>query len=98
MDQRLSVFHLNALRLLNEEVLVLPGLAPAIDALTHRDLQEGIRAGVEDFLANPFVQTALSILRSFGKNYKVNQAIKLLEEAGKDYQEQQGRDRKKKRP
>lgn len=91
----LNVFHLNALRILHDEAEATPRLRSALVALEHPQLQRGIRAGLEDFLANPFVQTAMSILRTFGKNYKVNQAVKLLEEAGKDYAEEQRKSKKK---
>ncbi len=92
---QLNVFHLNAIRLLSDEVERTPALRPALDALTHRQLQDGILAGVEDFLANPFVQTALTILKSLSRNYKVGQAVKLLEEAGRDYEEEQRKKKKK---
>ena len=91
-----NVFYLNARNLIKSELEAQPGLAPALAALESAQAQPGIAAGVEDFLANPFIQTALSILRSFSKNYKIGQAIKLLEEAGKDEQESQRKARKKK--
>jgi len=43
-----------------------------------------IQAGLVDWLANPYLRTALSILEKFTGNYKIQQAVKLLREAGED--------------
>ncbi len=40
-----------------------------------------VRAGVEDWLGNPFISTALSILEKLTSNYKIKQAVQLLKEA-----------------
>ena len=69
-----------------------PRLLPALRALEAFQTADGsIQAGLDDFLSNPFVQTALGILKSFNKTYKVKQAIQLLEEAGREYQEAEDR-------
>ena len=47
-----------------------------------------IQAGVEDWLTNPFVRTAMTILKGLSSNYKIRQAIQLLTEAGKDAEEE----------
>ncbi len=43
-----------------------------------------VRGGLADFLSNPFISTAMSILKTFSTNYKIQQAIKLLQEAGEE--------------
>jgi hypothetical protein len=50
----------------------------------HASLMNGqaVQADVEDFLANPFVKTAMMILEKLSGNYRVSQAMKLLREAG----------------
>ena len=41
-----------------------------------------VTAGIEDWMTNPFVRTALSILQSLSGSYKVREAIRLLKAAG----------------
>jgi len=91
----MNAYHLTALKILRLELASQPELEPVLEALGHKELETRIQAGVEDFLANPFVQTALSILKNLSKNYKIGQAIKLLEEAGKDYEEAERKKKKK---
>jgi hypothetical protein len=43
-----------------------------------------IEAGIIDFLANPFVRSALGILEKFQSNKRISEAIKLLKEAGEE--------------
>ena len=45
-----------------------------------------VKAELSDWLANPFVRTALLILEKFQGSYKISQAIKLLREAGEEAQ------------
>lgn len=98
MNQGLGkVYWDNALKLLAEAAAEEPGVNEAVKVLLHRDLEAGIQAGIVDFLSNPFIQTALTILETFQKNYKVGQAIKLLKEAGKEFEEEESRKKKKKR-
>jgi hypothetical protein len=89
-----QVYYSNALNLLNSSVPAQPGVkgekAPRrldrqIDRAYRMLARYQLKAGLEDFLANPFVRTALSILRKFSSsNYRIEQAIKLLEEAGEE--------------
>jgi hypothetical protein len=56
----------------------------------YRALQKNtIEAGAVEWLANPFVRTALSILQSLTSNYRVREAIKLLKEAGAEEEAEQ---------
>jgi hypothetical protein len=57
--------------------------------------KNNIEAGAVEWLANPFVRTALSILQSLSGNYKIKEAIKLLKEAGS---EAEAETKKKKAP
>ncbi len=62
----------------------------------YKTLQKNnIEAGTVEWLANPFVRTALSILQSLSGNYKIREAIKLLKEAGSEAEEET---KKKKAP
>jgi arsenate reductase-like glutaredoxin family protein len=62
----------------------------------YRILQKNnIEAGVVDWLSNPFIRTALSILQSMSGSYKVKEAIRLLKEAGTEAEDEQ---KKKKSP
>lgn len=73
-----KVYYNNALALLAGERRKSRRINAAYTALKRNDIHA---AGV-DWLANPFVRTALSILQSLSGNYKVREAIKLLKEAG----------------
>ena len=86
-----NVFLLNAFRVLRP----LRGTDVRIDEVLALLEREHFSAGLETFLANPFIQTALKILKSFNKNYKIEQAVRLLEEAGKEEQETQRKSRKR---
>ncbi len=55
--------------------------------------QQRVEAGLVDFLANPFVRSAMGILEMLVGNAKVREAVKLLKEAGKEAEEE-----KKKKP
>lgn len=90
-----KVYWDNALKLLAEAAGEEPRVNEAVKVLLHQELETGIVAGIEDFLSNPFIQTALSILETFQKNYKVGQAIKLLKEAGKEFEEETRKKKKK---
>jgi hypothetical protein len=64
----------------------------ATERRSHRRVDEvyrilarrNVSAGLENWLYNPFIKTALSILEKFSGNYKIKEAIKLLQEAGKE--------------
>lgn len=78
MSELSKIYVKNALALLgNEED---PRAKEAISLLT----QSNIQAGLVDWLANPFVRSAMSILNMMQGNPKVKQAIKLLTEAGEE--------------
>ena len=53
-----------------------------------------VRAGFADFLGNPFLQTALSILEKFSSNYRIKEAIKLLREAGEEAEKESKKKRR----
>lgn len=46
--------------------------------------RHNVNAAVEDWLVNPFVKTALSILEKFSGNYRIKEALKLLKAAGEE--------------
>ena len=75
-----KVLHNNALELLRQERRSSARVNAAYKTL----MQNHIEAGAVEWLANPFVRTALSILQSLSGNYKVKEAIKLLKEAGSE--------------
>jgi hypothetical protein len=80
MSELAKVFYDNALGLLRQERRTSSRVNAA-----YRTLQKNhIEAGAVEWLANPFVRTALSILQSLSGNYKVREAIKLLKEAGSE--------------
>jgi len=94
MSDLAQVYVTNALNLLCAATPAAPGVkGQKCPRRLHRDIDRAYRmlarhhlqGSLEDFLANPFVRTALSILRRFtGGNYKIQQAVALLEEAGKE--------------
>ena len=78
MSALAKTYYDNALTLLKQERRSSRRVNAAYKVL----LQNHIQAGAVEWLANPFVRTALSILQSLSGNYKIKEAIKLLKEAG----------------
>jgi hypothetical protein len=54
-----------------------------------------IQGGVLDFLANPFIRSAIGILEMMQGNPKIKQALSLLQEAGKEEEEAKKKKKKK---
>ena len=95
-----QTYYTNAMNLLNSRVPAGPGVrAEGSPRRQHRAVDQAYRllvrarveASLEDFLGNPFVRTALGILRRFSSNYRVEQAIKLLEEAGEEAKKEESK-------
>lgn len=80
MENLSYVYYSNAIRLLASERRKSKRVDEAYRMLVRHNMQ----AGIEDWLSNPFIKMAMKLLRSFGSNYKIGQAIKLLEEAGEE--------------
>jgi hypothetical protein len=82
----------NALNILKQERRSSRRVNAAYNVLRQskgRPLVAGkVTGGVVDWLANPFVRTALSILQSLSSNYKIREAIKLIKEAGMEAEEE----------
>lgn len=76
----MNIFAKNALDLLEPMATTSPELAKAYLLLR----KTSIEAGIIDFLANPFVRSALGILEKFQSNKRISEAIKLLKEAGEE--------------
>ena len=74
----IRVLYGNALKLISME----RRRARRIDQVYRMMARHNLQAGVVDWLANPFIQTALSILERFSANYRIKEAVKLLREAG----------------
>ena len=83
-----EVYYRNALAILEAEAD--PRIAVAYKLLR----SVPVTAGIEDWILNPFVSTALSILKKFS-SYKVQQAIKLIEEAATEAREEKTGKKKK---
>ena len=75
-----EVYYKNALALLSSERRKAGRINAAYKLLS----KTPINAAVEDWLTNPFVRTALTILKGLSSNFKVREAIRLLSEAGKE--------------
>lgn len=80
MNIRAQAYVSNALTLLKQSQRVHKDVHLAYKRLNALH----VKAGLEDFLTNPFISTAMSILKTFSTNYKIKQAIKLLQEAGEE--------------
>ena len=78
MESLSQIFYSNALKILATERRTARRVDEAYRILARRNLN----AGIEDWLYNPFVKTALSILEKFSGNYKIKEALKLLQAAG----------------
>ena len=91
MSDYARVCYTNALELLRQERRSSRRINAAYQTLK----QNSIEAGIVDWLSNPFVRTALSILQSLQGNYKVREAIKLLKEAGSEAESEKKKTPKK---
>ena len=91
MSDYARVCYANALELLRQERRSSRRINAAYQTLK----QNSIEAGIVDWLSNPFVRTALSILQSLQGNYKVREAIKLLKEAGSEAESEKKKTPKK---
>jgi len=74
------VFYVNALKLIAAE----RRRSRRIDEVYRMLARHNVQADLVDWLSNPFIKMAMKLLRNFGSNYKIGQAIKLLEEAGEE--------------
>lgn len=74
------VCYANALRLLAME----RRKARRIDHVYRVLSRHYLEAGIVEWLANPFIRTALVILEKFQADYRIKEAIKLLREAGEE--------------
>ena len=75
-----QVLYANAIKILALERRSAKRIDQAYRILARRNMS----AGLEDWLYNPFVKTALSILEKFSKNYRIKEALKLLKAAGEE--------------
>ncbi len=80
MESLPQVLYSNALKILATERRTAQRVDKAYRVLARRNLS----AGMEDWLVNPFVKTAISILEKFTSNYKIREALKLLQAAGEE--------------
>lgn len=80
MSELAHVFYSNALKLLATE----RRRSRRIDEVYRILARHNVQADMADWLSNPFIRTAMKLLRSFSSNYKIQQAMKLLEEAGEE--------------
>jgi len=75
-----QILYANAIKLLDSERRSARRIDQAYRILARRN----VNAGLEDWLYNPFVKTALTILQKFSSNYKIREALKLLQAAGEE--------------
>lgn len=80
METLPQILYSNALNILAMERRTARRVDEAYRILARRNLN----AGLEDWLYNPFVKTALSILQKFSGNYRIKEALKLLQAAGEE--------------
>jgi hypothetical protein len=94
METLPQILYTNAIKILATERRSARRIDEAYRILVRRNLN----AGLEDWLYNPFVKTALSILEKFSGNYKIKEALKLLQAAGDEAEKanKPGRKQKKK--
>lgn len=94
MSQTLAqVFYDNALKMLASERRKAQRIDKAYRTLARRN----VHGGLEEWLYNPFVKTAMSILEKFTDNYKIREALKLLQAAGEEAEKANRPGRKPKR-
>jgi hypothetical protein len=74
------IYYRNALNFLKGE----RRKAKRIDEAYRKLNRFNLAGGFVDFLANPFIRSAISILEKFTGNYKVKEALRLLKEAGQE--------------
>jgi hypothetical protein len=74
------VYYSNAIKLLASE----RRKSRRVDEVYRMLVRHNIEAGLADWLANPFIRTALTILKKFTDNYKIREATRLLYEAGEE--------------
>lgn len=80
MEELSYVFYSNALKLIASERRT----SRRIDEVYRILARHNVQAGLADWLSNPFIRTALQILRKFTDNYKIREATRLLYEAGEE--------------
>lgn len=93
MNNLAHVFYSNAVRLIAEE----RRSSKRIDEVYRILVTHNVEAGLTDWLANPFIKTALQILRKFTDNYKIREATRLLYEAGEEAMASEAEASKKKK-
>jgi len=97
---RTNIFYRNAMAFLAQERRSSKRINAAYKTLLEHERTPAepteVRAGAVEWLANPFVRTALSILQSLSGNYKIREAIKLLKEAGAEAEAEEEKKKKAK--
>jgi len=82
-SQSLSeILYVNAIRILAKERRLAGRVNEAYGLLTGHGIRASVHAGIEDWLSNAFVMSAMTILEKFSGNYRVREALALLKEAG----------------
>lgn len=92
MSALAEIYYTNALAILRTERRKAARVNAAYKLLT----KTPITAGVEDWLQNPFVKTALTILQALTGNWRVREAIKLLKAAGEEAEQEARKTKRKK--
>lgn len=92
-ETSMNIYAKNALAILEPLATTDKELARAYLLLK----QQRVEAGFVDFLANPFVRSAMGILEMLMGNPKVKQAVSLLREAGKEAEEEEKKKKSKKK-
>ncbi len=81
MNENISqTLYANAVKILALERRTARRVDEAYRILARRN----VAAAIEDWLVNPFVKTAISILEKFSNNYRIKEALKLLQAAGEE--------------
>lgn len=80
METTAQILYSNAVKILALERRTARRVDEAYRILAKRN----VSASMEDWLVNPFVKTAISILEKFASNYRIKEALKLLQAAGEE--------------
>ncbi len=79
-NELVYIYYANAIKLIASERRAHRSIDQAYRILVQHNMQ----ADLTDWLSNPFIRTALQILRKFTDNYKIREATRLLYEAGEE--------------
>ncbi len=80
MESLSQIYYANAIKMIASE----RRSSKQIDDVYRILVRHNMQADLTDWLANPFIRTALQILRKFTDNYKIREATRLLYEAGEE--------------